>query len=475
MGYRLATRAGVGWIGASGLLLWAGCSLGTIRPVDCTENAECREVFGYGSVCTESGFCEVTDFPDRCPLTEPAGLALPIDPGQYHVLGTIFDHTLDTHIGRYRSAELAIRQANANGGLDGRQFAILHCTNEEGTGYDDLTKALASVEVGRWLADEVGAPVIIGPAASSDVEAVYNGVSAPLGTLLISPSATSPSLTPLDGLVSTDEEPGLLWRTAPPDDTQGLAIAADMQSRSVDRVAVIYQTGAYGEGLERAFSEAFQGRSDPYPFESALGPADTVITVADGDYDEILFVSSEASDVVAFLLAANSVPLAIPIFLTDAARNTDVLTGAAQASALFPLIRGTAPAPSEGPVYNSFAASYAAENGGEDVTVLSYTAQSFDAAWLALYGMAWATYNDSEVSGLTIARGLRRVSEGPGIDIRPSSWNEVKARFAAGGSIDVNGASGPLDYDPVSGETTAAIEIWVIDGEGFSTVDRFPF
>lgn len=452
-------------------LMLGGCSLSTVDPQPCAASSECRELFGYGSTCGDAGFCELTTPPPRCALTDPPGLTLPVDPDTYQLFGTVFDHTLDTHVGRYRSAALAVSQANANGGIDGKQFALLHCTNEEGTGYDDLPKSEASVAAATWLADAVGVPAIIGPAASTDVEAVYNGVSEAFGTLVISPSATSPSLTPLDGLSSTDDSPGLLWRTAPPDDTQALAIAADMRDRGVLEVAVIHQTGAYGEGLEQAFTASFAGNSTAFPFDSALGPADAVADAANGGYDEVLFVSSEADDVVGFLLAADTLDFVgkgIGIFLTDAARNTDVLTGASSASDLFSLVHGSAPATPAGPVYDSFAASYAAAYSGEDVTVLSYTAQSFDAAWLAIYGTAWSSYNEPAVTGLGIARGLRKISSGTAIDVRPTAWNEVKARFAAGESVDVTGASGELDYDSNTGETSAAIEIWVIDSSSGS-------
>ena len=48
----------------------------------------------------------------------------------------------------------------------------------------------------------------------------------------------------------------------------------------------------------------------------------------------------------------------------------------------------------------------------------------------------------------------------------PVLWNTVKATFSAGLSVDVRGASGGLDYDPVDEETTAPIDIWVLqDGE----------
>ncbi|MEQ1506666.1 MAG: ABC transporter substrate-binding protein [Myxococcota bacterium] len=475
----------MGWsrIVIAGSAFGVGCSLFTVRPADCTSNQQCRDSFGFGSVCGDDGLCATTEIPDRCQTRTPADLAFPLDPST-HPIGTLFDHTLDTHIGRYRSVDLATGQANGNGGLDGESFVTIHCTIEEGTGYDDLTKSDAAVTMGDWLANEVGVPAIVGPAASSDTEAVYNAVSLDYGTLLVSPSATSPSLTTLDGLSSTDADPGLLWRTAPPDDLQGIAIAWDMNTNTStyrpeppQRVAVIYQTGAYGEGLEATFTDAFAGyggEATPFPFESAGGPSEAIAEAAFG-FDEVLFISSDVGDVVAFLLGAKNLASFqdLPLFLTDAARNTDVLTEAADASGLFDQIRGTGPANPSGTVFTQFASAYGSKYGGDDVSVLSFTAQSYDAAWLVMYGHAWARYQEDAITGTTIARGLRRVSSGPPIDIRPLSWNDVKAQFAEHASIDVVGASGDLDYDPVTAETTAPIDVWVIVGDDtFLTVEN---
>ncbi len=117
--------------------------------------------------------------------------------------------------------------------------------------------------------------------------------------------------------------------------------------------------------------------------------------------------------------------------------------------------------------------SYAAEFGGDDVSTLSYTAHAFDAAWLVLYGHAWAVGLGREVTGVELARGLRQLSSGPSIDLRAANWNEVQARFTNGESIDVFGASGPLDYD-AEGETISAIDVWVVAPTGdFQTVESF--
>lgn len=415
----------------------------------------------------------------RCNTLYPADLQLPVDPAATYLIGTVFDHSLDTHVARYRSAQLAAIQANANGGLEGRSFAMIHCTNEENENFDDLDKTTASVETATWLAEVAAVPAIVGPAASSRTEAVYNAVADAFDTLVISPSATSPSLTPLDGIVSTEEDPGLLWRTAPPDDIQGAAIAWDMvnnfdpagvtayRTAPAQDVAVIYQTGAYGEGLEATFTSAFVaegGQSTGFPFADETARADAIADVANGAFDEVLFISSDSSDVVAFLLGIASLSGFddLPVFLTDSARNADVLSETGPAQGRYLQIRGTGPAQPSGPVYDSFAVTYASEYGGADVSVFSFTAQSFDAAWLVMMGHAWAFHQRFEIiSGTNIARGLRRMSAGDPVAIRPTNWNLVKAAFESGASVDVEGASGQLDFD-AAGETTAPIDVWTI-------------
>ena len=428
-----------------------------------------------GTVCGGDGFCAVDDLNERCTLW-PDDLSLPIDPEQTILFGTLFDHSLETHTGRYRSAELALSQANQNGGLDGVEFAAMHCDNQEGLD-DGLTKDEATVELGLWMSDNIGINAIVGPSSSSRTEATYNALVG-MDTLLISPSATSPSLTDLDGLSASNQEPGLLWRTAPPDSLQGKVIAEDMISRESNTVSVIYQTGAYGEGLETVFTSEFEGRggvSNGFPFTSDADRSDAIINaIADGT-DEVLFISSDAEDVSAFLNSAALLDgyLKMPIFLTDSARNADVLANAEGASSLFEQIRGTAPATPSGAVYDAFQVSYASEYAGEDVSVYSYTAHAFDAAWMLAYGAVWATYQEGEISATGIARGLRKLSLGEEKEVRPSFWNTIKANLAEGQSIDITGASGSLDFDSTTEETTAPIDVWQITktGDDFEVID----
>jgi len=142
-----------------------------------------------------------------------------------------------------------------------------------------------------------------------------------------------------------------------------------------------------------------------------------------------------------------------------------VLDGASAAAALFPRVRGTRPAPRDPNeyVYASFIADYRAEYA-EDPTATAFSAHSYDAAWLVLYGSAWSLLQDRGLSSVGIARGMRHLSDGARTPVIPASWPTVVNAFRDGRSVDVSGASGELDFDPRTREVTAPLEVWTVSG-----------
>mgnify|MGYP001204880838 CR=1 FL=1 len=52
------------------------------------------------------------------------------------------------------------------------------------------------------------------------------------------------------------------------------------------------------------------------------------------------------------------------------------------------------------------------------------------------------------------------------VDVNRDGWNIVKREFKAGRSINITGASGALQYDPETEETTAPIVYWKINDAG---------
>jgi len=456
------------WSG--GAVLFTGCSLSTVPYVACEQHSDCREAFGFGWECGDEGLCQELQPHVRCGDTYPSDLFE--RPERYEetlVFGTLFDHQTDES--SIKSAELALDLVEELPLAIGSEFSMIHCSYETDLAIDTLEYPEAVEEISVWLADNVGVAGVVGPATSSTTATAYSSL-AEYRTLIVSPSATSSSLTYLDGLEKTDEEPGQLWRTAAPDDLQATVIANDMHERGQTRVAVIYQEGPYGTGLAEAFSASFPGTVESFiAFSSETDRNEAVVEVGQlgvGTIQEVFFVSSEVSDIIAFVNSAAQLSgyLGVRIFLADGAADQDFLDGTTASVSLYPMIRGTRPAQPEGPVWDLFVTSYISRYG-ESPNTDAYTAYAHDAAWLLLYGAAWSYYQEDEVTGLGMARGLRRLSTADAQQINLSSleWPTGRAQFQAGNALDIVGTSGNLDYDPETEEAFSPIDVWVLSDE----------
>ncbi len=457
---------------ATGSLLAAGCSLSRFDQTPCSGHAQCRDQFGFGATCGSEGLCQPATSTLRCATTYPDDLFSRRE--RYRdavVLGSLMDQSSAAHVVREKAVRLAAKEVAAVGNLDGRVVGVVFCNIAEKSELDTLTRTNAAVASARYLSDTLGVAAIVGPSASADAQQVWDAVRT-IGTPVISPAATSPALGALEPM-SSDEKPGLLWRVAPPDSLQGKVIADDMLARNVSQVFVIREAGAYGEGLANVFLESFtkgggQAQVSSISADSQIGEA-SAAGAADAA-TEVLFISSQQDWVIRFLNAAGGQAGygAKNIFLTDAAANLTVLSGANAATMLFPRIRGTRPAPRDPSeyVYASFVANYKAEYGGEDPAATTFSAHSYDSTWLALYGSAWSMVKESAITGEGIGRGLRRVSEGTPTNIIPSSFPGAVTAYKDGRLVNLSGASGELNFDPVTRDTTAPVEIWAVSTAG---------
>jgi branched-chain amino acid transport system substrate-binding protein len=458
-------------------LLVSSCSAVVGQRRDCASSDECRSLFGFGSVCGSDGLCRTLPPHPRCARSEPPDLLEhPERHGDTFVVGTIYSTTAAGQV-TLRAAELAFRQAMRAGGLYGRDVALLHCDPSARIG-DELEDPEASAAAARYLA-ELGVPAILGPTTSARVVAAHEALRG-RDVLLVSPSATSSELEAIDDSTPSDAEPGLLWRTVASDDLQGRVIASDMRMRGVTSLSILYRPDTYGEALatlvERALTGTVTVNVQPFAPDTL---ASKVVELAERNDDEVLFISSILSESIGFLNAASVSDslraryLARGIFLPDSASHPQLLTEVTpSARELFANVRGTRPAISErSELRDELFAAFVVEYGG-DPSVSSFTAQSYDAAWLVLYGAAWALAQEGALTGTTLARGLRHVSEGAPQPIRPSTWDELTQAFTQGSSVDVEGASGPLDYDLATEELLAPIEVWTLQQDGGSWVLR---
>lgn len=451
----------------------SSCTLTREEVAACKRNVDCRTTFGSGFVCGGAGLCERAEPAPRCGETYPPDLLS--RPSSYDgviTIGALMDRSVETQRGREDAIRLAATQVNDERGLDGRPFGVVFCDVAEDSVYDSLKRTDAAVASARYLADVLGVPAIVGPSASGDTIAVFDAVKEH-GVLVISPSATSPELTRHDVASATDEAPGLLWRTAAPDTLQGAAIARHLTTSfaSATNVVVVNEEGAYGSALTEVFTAAFQedGRTvRALPYQTASQRDAAIVEAGSSSPPFVLFFSSQTTDAIAFLNAAQALASyeGIHLFLTDSAANPDLLKGAAGASSLFPRVVGSRPAVPQGTTFELFKTSYSAAYK-RDPGGLAFVPHAYDATWLVFYGAASSLRQERAITGAGIARGLRRLSApAPETPITPANWATIADALGSGAPVNVVGASGNLDYDPVTEETTGLIEIWKISADG---------
>jgi ABC-type branched-subunit amino acid transport system substrate-binding protein len=468
-------------VAAATAALTVACSVASkVDFTSCSASSECRSAFGLGWVCGDAGLCEEVALDARCKTVFPKDLFTNAeDYPDAIIFGSLFDHnTANGDLILVNSANLAIKEANASGLTAGRSFGMVHCDYQENEDIDKKTSDVAAVDGAKFLVDQIGVSAIVGPGTSGLAELVFKELQLPSHApqaLMISPSATSPSLTDID--VRDGDKPGLFWRSAPSDSVLSQVLAERMVTAGITTAYVIFADDSYSSGLANALDKNFEPTLERVGFSDASGIVPAVINVSEkpsGAGVAVVFIGADVDQVVTFLNSAATYPFYddVDIFLGDAAYNTDVIVQTQNLAAkMYPRIRGVFPGSPEGSVYNNFNANYAAAYPGEDPKDASYSPYTYDAAWLAIYGAAWAEYQRDSFNGIDLAFGLQQVTSPTGIavDLEAGSWNTVKREFKAGNGININGASGALDYDPVTEETSATVIFWKINAaqDGF--------
>lgn len=103
---------------------------------------------------------------------------------------------------------------------------------------------------------------IMGAMCSGATGAVLQNVAIPNGVVMISPSATSPAL-------STVEDNGYFFRTAPSDARQGVIMAENILDRDIQTVALTYTNNDYGKGLADSFAESYKEKGGTVTINAA--------------------------------------------------------------------------------------------------------------------------------------------------------------------------------------------------------------
>jgi len=462
----------------------SGCSLNNHERETCDTNADCHSAFGIGHMCGDAGFCEQVTLNPRCTHTYPENLLS--DPDLLEdriVIGTVFEANVPRHLARERAVEVALSLTSEEGGVNGTVFGAIFCSTEDnfvppGGSGDGLTRTAATIALARHLIDAYGVPALVGPSLSSDVTALFTALDLGDGAgqdnvLLMSPSSTAVSVTALEP-DATDLRPGLLWRTSPPDFEAPIAIGEDLVARTVNDIAIVNRTGPYGDGFADGVIGGFgqipgnSFRRFTFSDDSSRLTAVEMAGAAAADYDDLLFFAGEEGDTEFMISRAVDDPRfdGKTLLFADVAAVEAQLEGAN--ADVLSRIRGVRPKPpsESDPVYSAYLAAFAnrfPQPGDADARI-PFAANTFDGAWMIAGGIAWAIFQEGgAVNGTTIARGLRKMSSGSATTtpLLRSGWSQLTNAFNRGDAINIQGASGLLDYDPVTEEREAVVEMWL--------------
>jgi hypothetical protein len=154
-----------------------------------------------------------------------------------------------------------------------------------------------------------------------------------------------------------------------------------------------------------------------------------------------------------------------PFFFTDGSMDSSLLdpTLPAWVQTLLGKAQGTAPASPSGVNYAQFSASLNTAFGITG-TSSSFLAQAYDATYVGAYGVVFASKGGSDYDGIDVATGMAHLESGASIAVGPLQWPAGKEDLGTVGQFDISGTSGPLQFNPQTGEAPGPILVWGIAG-----------
>lgn len=345
-------------------------------------------------------------------------------------------------------AELAISEVSASGALLGGS------TVTPVRGDSACIDAAAAVAVAERVitADKVSG--IMGGLCSGVTTAMLQSVAMAKGVVMISPSATSPAL-------STLEDNGLFFRTAPSDARQGQVISDILNDKGIKSIAISYTNNDYGKGLADSIEQNFaasggtvtinasheDGKGDYGAEVGALAQAGGDILVVAGYIDQggkgIIQASLDSGAFDTFFLPDGMIGDSLP-----AAIGAD-LNGSI----------GSVPG-TDSPGFKLFGEITAAAG----LKAGPYAAESYDAAALIMLAMQAAGSSDSNV----YKNKVMDVANAPGEKIYPGELAKGLKLLADGVDIDYVGASAVELIG--GGESSGAFAEILVDGGVNTTV-----
>jgi branched-chain amino acid transport system substrate-binding protein len=453
---------------------------------ECTKNSECvAKAAGKPALCLQpEGRCAPVLSAECATLS---GAPFGDDTVVLPMIASLSGGNMSSGVERMNAARLAVDEINSAfagipaGGGKVRPLSLLEC--------DDKSVADAA-RLAATHARDLRLSAIIGATTSGIVTPVAQTVTIPAGMFMILPSATSAALTGLSPL---------LWRTAPSDVLQAVALRASVgemeaaykQANMISsaKIAIVYKDDSYGTGLFGSVTTGLMLNGKPIDDATNVPLRKYVqysAMATDPDYAQVvadltafrphlvlLFGTSEVASKILQPLEAGwgASPPPRPMYLlADGGKRQELLTAVMAGTAnIRTRIRGTAPG-TNGPLFQRFSNSY---EGKYKVRPQAFgTAGSYDSTYLVAYAMA--SLAGKGISGAALGEAMAKMVGGTRTEIKPDTLSAAFGTLVMGGALDVDGASGPLDFDLVKHEAESDIDVWCVAATNtFASSGRF--
>ncbi len=345
-------------------------------------------------------------------------------------------------------AELAIAEVSDSGKLlGGTSVSAVR-------GDTTCTDAAAATAAMDRLVTSDRVNAVVGGDCSGVTTAMLQNVAKATGIVMISPSATSPAL-------STIEDNGLFFRTAPSDARQGQVLTEVIMERGHKTIALTYTNNDYGKGLADSIKTHFEAAGGTVTISAAHEDGK-------GDYSaEVAALAAAGGDVlvVAGYLDQGGKGI-IQASLDTGAFDTFVLPDGMIGDTIIDAFGsdldgsfGTHPGTD-----STGAATFGEMAKAAGSKAVPFAGEAYDAAALLLLAMQAAGSSDSGKLKDTVMQ----VANAPGEMIFPGELAKALEIIAGGGDVDYVGASAVELVGP--GESAGNYREVEIRGGKFETV-----
>jgi len=335
----------------------------------------------------------------------------------------------------FAGVDLAIQDINDAGGVNGKP--VEKVDSDSG----DTSTDTASQSVDRLLSNDVDA--IVGAASSSVSLSVIDKIVG-AGVLQISPANTSDELT-------TYDDKGLYFRTAPPDVLQGRVLGDLILADGNSTVGILALQDSYGTGLAESTTKSITDGGgevvetvvyDPKAasFSSEVGK----IKAADPEAIAVI-AFDETKKIIPEMVKQGIGPSTKKVYFVDgnlAGYDKDFDKGTLEG------VKGTLPGVAATDEFKGRLTDLK-----PDLSEFAYAPESYDATIL----VALAATAAGDDSGESIASQMQAVSTG---GTKCESYQECVDLLADDEDIDYDGVSGPVEFNDAGDPSEATIGIY---------------